>query len=526
MSSRRTILSKTKITTRKWRREDIPEIIACSRATYHDYPEEYIYTERLYAMQFAAFPQGQFVAVFDKKIIGYATSMIVSIDDEFWYDVDELTGAGTFSTHNQDGDTLYGADIAVHPDYQRRGVAMLLYNRRREILKRYNLRRMIAYGRLPGYKNHAGKMTAEQYVEKVMNGQVQDAALSTHLKAGYHVQKVQLDITIDRSSLNYSTFLVMDNSDFNVAKKKISSAVFPKMQARRVRICAAQYYMRPIDSFEDLERSVEFFVDSANSYHCHFLLFPEYFTYQLLSFKKRLSMKEVAMDLAGYADRYVDMFKRFAQKYSIYIIGGSHPVLRDGNYYNTAHLFTPAGNVYTQDKLHITPAERNEGGIEPGTAIRIFHTPLARIAIQVCYDIEFPEVSRLLTLAGAEIIFVPCYTEEKKAYYRVRHCAQARAVENFIYVVMTGSVGNMRTQSGSFLNYSQAAILTPSDFSFPEKGIEGEADPNVEAVVVSELALSSLSQQRHVATVRPLHDMRSDLYELYPKNKIEIIQVE
>ena len=517
---------KTRITTRRWRREDIPEIIACSRATYHDYSEEYIYTERQYEMQLSAFPQGQFVAVLGEKIIGYATSMIVNIDDEFWYDVDELTGAGTFSTHNQDGDTLYGADIAVHPDYQRRGVAMLLYKRRRSLLKKYNLRRMIAYGRIPGYKNYAGKMTAEQYVEKVMNGELRDPALNTHLKAGFQVEKVQLDITVDRSSLNYSTYLVMPNPDFNVAKKRIASAVFPKMQARRVRVCAAQYHMRAIGSFEELERSVEFFVDSADSYHCHFLLFPEYFTYQLLSFKKRLSMKEAAEELAGYTDRYVNMFKRIAQKYNIYIIGGSHPVSRDGKYYNTAHLFTPTGNVYTQDKLHITPVERNEGGIEPGTAIRVFRTPLARIAIQVCYDIEFPEVSRLLTLAGVEIIFVPCYTEEKKAYYRVRHCAQARAVENFIYVVMTGSVGNMQTPSGSFMNYSQAAVLTPSDFSFPEKGIEGEADPNMEAIVVSELALSSLSQQRHVATVRPLHDMRPDLYELLPKNKIEIIPVD
>ena len=232
-----------------------------------------------------------------------------------------------------------------------------------------------------------------------------------------------MDITVDRSSLNYSTYLVMSNPDFNVAKKGITSAVFPKIQARRVRVCAAQYHMRAIGSFEELERSVEFFVDSADSYHCHFLLFPEYFTYQLLSFKKRLSMKEAAEELAGYTDRYIDMFQRIAQKYNIYIIGGSHPVLRDGKYYNTAHLFTPTGNVYTQDKLHITPVERNEGGIEPGTAIRVFRTPLARIAIQVCYDIEFPEVSRLLTLAGVEIIFVPCYTEEKKAYYRVRHCA-------------------------------------------------------------------------------------------------------
>jgi hypothetical protein len=103
----------TKITTRKWRHEDIPEIIECSRAAYGDYPEEYMYTPRQYDMQFAAFPQGQFVAVCGKRVVGYATSLIVNIDDEFWYDVDELTGAGTFSTHNPDGDTLYGADIAV-----------------------------------------------------------------------------------------------------------------------------------------------------------------------------------------------------------------------------------------------------------------------------------------------------------------------------------------------------------------------------------------------------------------------------
>ncbi len=518
--------TQKKITTRRWRREDIPQIIECSRATYHDYPEEFIYTERLYEMQFSAFPQGQIVAVCDKKIIGYATCMIVSIDDEFWYDVDELTGAGTFSTHNQDGDTLYGADIGVHPDYQRKGVSKLLYARRLAILKKYNLKRMIAYGRLPGYEKYAGKMTAEQYVEKVTDGELRDSALNAHLSAGYRVKKVQLDITIDRSSLNYSTFLVMDNPDYKEAKKKISSAVFPKIQARRIRVCAAQYHMREINSFEDLERSVEFFVDSADSYHCHFILFPEYFTYQLLSYKKKLSMREAAEVLNGYTDRYIDMFKRFAKRYSIYIIGGSHPVLREDKYYNTAHLFTPSGKVYTQDKLHITPAERKEGGIEPGEVIRVFKTPLARIAIQVCYDVEFPELSRLLTLAGVEVLFVPFYTEEKKAYYRVRHCAQARAVENFIYVVMTGNVGNMRTQSGSFFNYSKAAILTPSDFSFPEKGIEGEADPNVEAVVVSELALSSLSQQRHVATVRPLHDMRSDLYTLSAKNSIEIIQVE
>ncbi|WP_373500688.1 GNAT family N-acetyltransferase [Desulfococcus sp.] len=518
--------TKSKVTTRRCRIGDIPELIECSRRIYADYPPEYTYTERQYEMQLKTFPDGQFVAVADGKIVGYATSIIVNIDDDYWYTVDEISGASTFSTHNPDGDTLYGADIGVHPDYRRRGIAMLLYKRRLGLLKRYNLRRMIGYGRIPGYKDYAGKMTAEQYVEAVLKGEIRDPALNAHLKAGYRVRKVQLDITVDFSSLNYSTYLELLNPDFDIAKKRISSANAPKQKARQIRVCAAQYSLRQIDRWEDFEKSVEFFVDTADGYHCHFLLFPEYLTYQLLSYLKGADMKMMVRELVALTDRYIEMFRRFAEKYNIYIIGGSHPVMRDGLIYNTAHLFTPSGNVYTQDKLHITPAERSAGGIQPGESIRIFNTPLSRIAIQVCYDIEFPEISRLLTLAGVEVIFVPFYTEEKKAYYRVRHCSQARAVENFIYVVMTGSVGNMRTEIGSFMSYSQAAILTPSDFSFPEKGVGGEADPNVEAVVVSDLALSSLAQQRHVATVRPLHDRRPDLYELTARSRIEIVKTE
>lgn len=466
------------------------------------------------------------MALADGKVVGYATSIIVSIDDDYWYTVDEITGAGTFSVYNSAGDTLYGADIAVHPGYRRRGVATMLYERRKSLLKRFNLRRMIAYGRIPGYREHAGQMTADQYVQKVIDGELRDPALNTHLKAGYQVKKVQLDITVDYSSLNYSTLLEMANPDFNEAKKKIATAPVPKRPARRIRVCAAQYQMRPIRAWEEFEDAVEFFVDSAHAYHCHFLLLPEYATYQLFSYMSPQDMKGMVRQLAGLTDRYIEMFSRFSQQYSLYIIGGSQPVLREGKLYNTAHLFTPTGHVYTQEKLHITPIERSEGDIQPGQCIRLFHTPLARIAIQICYDIEFPEVVRLLTLAGAEVIFVPFYTDEKKAYYRVRHCAQARAVENFVYVVMTGSVGNMRTKIGSFMNYSQAAVLTPSDFSFPEKGVETEADPNVEAVVVSELALSALAQQRHVATVCPLHDRRPDLYSLESRSNIEMIRVE
>ncbi len=191
---------------------------------------------------------------------------------------------------------------------------------------------------------------------------------------------------------------------------------------------------------------------------------------------------------------------------------------------NTAHLFTPSGEVYTQDKLHVTPGERLNWGIVPGSGIRVFDTGLARIAIQICYDVEFPEIIRLLTLAGVEILFVPFSTDERKSYMRVRYCAHARAVENMIYVVMSGNIGNLPQVKSFLINYGQAAVLTPSDFAFPADGVLAEADPNTETVVIADLNLADLAQQRELGAVTPLIDRRADLYEIRSRAKVEVIR--
>lgn len=112
----------SKVSVRRAKAQDIPAIIECSRAAYADYAEEHIYDERLYGMQLRVFPEGQFVALAGSRVVGYATSLIISLDDDEWYTVDEMTGAATFSTHNVLGDTLYGADIAVDPEFRRRGI--------------------------------------------------------------------------------------------------------------------------------------------------------------------------------------------------------------------------------------------------------------------------------------------------------------------------------------------------------------------------------------------------------------------
>ncbi|MCB0234451.1 MAG: GNAT family N-acetyltransferase, partial [Anaerolineae bacterium] len=165
--------NQPKVTVRPWQAEDIPAVVACQKVAYSDYPQGAHYDQRAYELQFVAFPEGQVLAELEGKVIGYSTSIIVQLDDDnHIYTYNEITGDGAFSTHDPSGDTLYGADIAVHPAYRGRGVSKRLYKARRRLMRRYNLRRMVAYGRLPGYNAVAGRMTAQEYVDAVVRGEM------------------------------------------------------------------------------------------------------------------------------------------------------------------------------------------------------------------------------------------------------------------------------------------------------------------------------------------------------------------
>ena len=517
---------KPTVRVRRWKANDIPGLVACHRAAYPEYlAEDEHYDERNYRFQLTAFPEGQFLAELNGKVIGYATSIIVQLDDSHVYTYAEITGEGAFTSHNPSGDTLYGADIAVDPAYRGMGVAKKLYKQRRKLMKRYNLRRMVAYGRIPGYTKVAGKMSAEEYVDHVVKGDFTDPSLNAHLKAGYRVKRVMLDILEDGPSLNYCTFLEMINPDFKPMRRTIETAPL-RRPVRKVRVCLAQYMMRPVASWDDVEESVAFFVNTADRYASHFLVLPELFTAQMFStMPAEWETRRSVMELAAMADRYRATLRTLAMRSRIYIVGGTHPTLRDGRVYNTAHLFTPSGSIYTQDQLHLPVEERREWGMRPGHEMHLYETPLGRIAIQVSYDIQFPELTRLYALSGAEIVFVPFSTDERVDYHRVRTTAQARAIENSVYVAMTGTVGNLPNRS-YVLNYGQAAVFTPSDFFFPPNATAGEADPNVETVVITDLDLGSLVQHRELGDTRPMQDRRPDLYELASATPVRIVHAE
>lgn len=519
-------MSKSAVKTRRMRTEDLPEVVRCEHACYADYPPQTLMDARLYELQLSAFPEGQVVAEKNGQIVGYATSLIVQLDGlPHEYTYREITGSSTFSTHDPQGDTLYGADIAVHPDHRGEGVAAKLYEARKKLLRRFNLRRMLAFGRIPGYASWAGKLTAREYVDKVIAGELRDSALRAHLKGGYRVESVRLDFMLDDTSHNYSTQLVYDNPEFDAHKRRIAASPIAR-PVRKIRVAAGQWLMRPGLTRPQFESTLAFFAESADVYHCHFLVLPELFTVQTFtSWPSRLSARAAMERLADEYELYRSSMMELARKHQLYLVGGSHPVREGNKLYNRCHLFSPSGGVYTQDKLHLTPVERELWGFSNGEGLRVFDTAMGRVSALVCYDIEFPELARLMTLAGTTVLFVPFSTDEKQAYWRVRHCAQARAVENSIYVVLAGNAGNLPLRS-YLLNYARSAILTPCDVGFPQAGVAAEADPNVETVVTADLDLAALDQHRDAGSVRLLHDRRADLYELRAKTKLERVTVE
>ena len=181
---------------------------------------------------------------------------------------------------------------------------------------------------------------------------------------------------------------------------------------------------------------------------------------------------------------------------------------------NVSYLLRRDGTWDRQYKLHITPDEFNYWGLQGGDELKVFDTDCGRIGILICYDVEFPELSRILADWDMQILFVPYWTDTKNAYERVRRCAQARAIENECYVAITGSVGNLPNVENMDIQYSQAAVFTPSDYAFPHDAITAEATPNTEMCLIADLDLQKLQIMRHKGSVRNSQDRRRDLYRV------------
>lgn len=281
------------------------------------------------------------------------------------------------------------------------------------------------------------------------------------------------------------------------------------MPPERLRIASVQYYIRPVKSFDDFAEQMCGLAATAADYKAQLMVLPEYFTLQLLTLQD-LSQPLIQQirSLAKQGPDYLKLMSELAQEHSMYICGGSIPFYEEdtGCLYNQSYLFAPSGEYDFQGKLHLTRWEAEDWQVCKRDRLRIFNTEIGKLAIAICYDVEFPELARAAARAGCYMLLVPSCTDERQGFLRVRYCAHARAIENQMYCIHACTVGSLPSIPAVSLNYGSAAILTPSDFAFSRDGILAEGNINQEMMIVGDVNLRVIEESRQDGTVLPLRD--------------------
>ncbi|MGV8879667.1 MAG: nitrilase-related carbon-nitrogen hydrolase [Sphingobacteriaceae bacterium] len=455
------------------------------------------------------FPEGQVCVTVNGKVVGCALSIIVNYDkygDTHTYR--QITGEYTFKTHDSDGDILYGIEIFIHQDFRGLRLARRLYETRKALCESLNLKGIIAGGRIPNYQKYQNELTPRQYIDKVKYKEIYDPTLSFQLSNDFIVKKILRNyLPQDIQSNGFATLLQW----YNVYYEEKTTSL---PQKTVVRIGMVQWQMRPYVNVIELMKHAEYFIDAVSDYQADFILFPELFNAPLLADFNHLDSAQAMRELAQHTNTIVKEFSRLAVSYNVNIIAGSMPKLDGESLYNVSFLLRRNGSMEETYKIHPTPAELHAWGMRGGDDIQVFDTDCGRIGIQICYDVEFPELSRILAMQGMQILFVPFLTDTQNGFNRVKFCAQARAVENECYVATAGGVGNLPNVNNMEISYAQSAIYTPSDFGFPTNGIQSEATPNTEMIVIADVDLSLLDKLHQYGSVQNLKDRRIDLYNI------------
>jgi predicted amidohydrolase/GNAT superfamily N-acetyltransferase len=456
------------------------------------------------------FPEGQ-ICIDDKgKVVAAALSLIIDYAGlERNHSYEDIVSQGNFDKHDPDGDYLYGIDVFVHRDYRGMRLGRRVYDARKELCENLNLKGIIVGGRIPGYAKHSEELSPGQYIEKVRNKEIVDPVLTFQLANDFHPKRVIRNyIPEDSQSRSHAVFLEWNNI-FYESKKRIVWG-----RKSNARLSVAQWQMRVFQSFDDLFQQVEFFVDTVSGYKGDLLLFPELFNAPLMAQYGQEDPPQAVRSLAEQTTHIREELLKLAVSYNINIVAGSLPEFDGEKLRNVSYLCRRDGTWDAQYKLHITPDETEYWGLQGGTELKVFQTDVGKIGILICYDVEFPELSRILADQGMQILLVPFWTDTKNGYLRIRRCAQARAIENECYVAISGSVGNLPKVENMDIQYSQAAIFTPSDFAFPHDAVAAEATPNTEMTLLADVDLDLLKELRNHGSVRNLKSRRKDLYSV------------
>jgi predicted amidohydrolase len=242
-----------------------------------------------------------------------------------------------------------------------------------------------------------------------------------------------------------------------------------------IRIAAAAYHCEFLPSWAAWQAKLSRAVADAAAGGAQLLVFPEWAGLELATLREDVQPLEHSEAIALQTERLAAadrLHAALAAEYGVHICAGSAMVLdQHGRAVNRARLIAPNGTIGVQDKLIMTRYEREQLDLQPGRDIHVFDTALGRIGIAICYDIEFPLITRAMIEAGAEIILAPSCTETLAGYWRVRLGAQARAMEGQCVTVQAPTIGAAAWSDAIDLTTGAAGIYAPPDVGFPASGV-------------------------------------------------------
>jgi predicted amidohydrolase/GNAT superfamily N-acetyltransferase len=491
---------------------DYPELKKAMQDSYQGLAQEF-WEEKEIKKLLDKFPEGQAVIKIDGKLAGCALSIVV---DETLFEsahtYKTITGNYTFNTHSMRGDVLYGIDIFIRPEYRGLRLGRRLYDYRKELCEKMNLKGIAFGGRIPNYHKYADELTPKEYIEKVKLKEIHDPVFNFQISNDFHPSKILKGyLPGDSDSYDFAVLLKWDNIYYEKPQTKAAT------KKKIVRLGLIQWQMRIYEKLEDLMQQAEFFVDAVAGYRSDFALFPEFFMAPLMASNNHMKVPDAIRALAEHTSDIVAKFSELSISYNINIITGSMPEVVEGNLYNVGYLCRRDGTIERYEKLHVTPDEAKVWGMQGGSQLKAFDTDCGKIGVLICYDSEFPELSRILADEGMDILFIPFLTDTQNGYSRVRNCARARAIENECYVAIAGSVGNLPKVHNMDIQFAQSMVFTPCDFAFPANGVKAEATPNTEMILIADVDIDLLRELHQFGAVRNLKDRRTDLFTVTKK---------
>ncbi|MFT4857914.1 MAG: GNAT superfamily N-acetyltransferase, partial [Planctomycetota bacterium] len=328
---------------------DYKELKAAMIDSYRSMAEAY-WRENQIETLLGKFPEGQVVIRVNDQLAGCALSIVVNEDLlEGDHTYKDITTDFTFENHSYEGDLLYGIDVFIKPEFRGLRLGRRLYDYRKELCEKLNLKGIVFGGRIPNYHKHADKMTPKEYLEKVKLKEIYDPVLNFQLANDFHPARIMRNyLEGDASSGEFAVLLEWNNIYYEKPNKKATS------KKTIVRLGLIQWQMRLYENLDELMQQAEYFVDAVSAYRSDFVLFPELFNAPLMAEFNHLSESEAIRGLAKYTDEIVKRFAKLSISYNINIITGSMPKIKDDKLYNVGYLCKRDGSIDYYEKLHIS----------------------------------------------------------------------------------------------------------------------------------------------------------------------------